>query len=179
MTARPGTAAADHCDHTSVGVLVSSSAGLLVFDRATPPIGIAPVAGHIDQHGSPEQAAQVEAAEEVGLTVSHLHLVLETRRSNQCRRRPTGPVGHHWWIFKAQASGPLRPSHREVRAPRWIHPTLLQHHALRTAAYAQGHLSGQAFEREPGLAPVWVRFFHDLHLVTLHDDVLDQIDSVI
>ncbi|TQE37429.1 NUDIX hydrolase [Streptomyces ipomoeae] len=179
MTARPGTSGADHCDHTSVGVLIPSPDGLLVFERTTPPAGIAPVAGHVDQHGSPEEAPLAEVAEEVGLTVTHLHLLLATRRPNRCRRRPTGPVGHRWWVFEAQASGPLRPSPREVRAPRWIHPAQLQPYALRTTAYAQGHLSRQAFEQEPGLAPVWVRFLNDLQLVTLPDDALDQIDTVI
>lgn len=180
MTARPGTGE-DHCDHTSVGVLLSSPAGLLVFERATPPAGLAPVAGHLDQHGSPEQAAQAEVAEEVGLTATHLHLhlLLDTWRPNRCRRTPTGPVGHRWWVFEAQATGPLRPSAREVRAPRWIHPGQLQSCALRTAAYAQGHLSEQAFEREPGLVPVWVRFLTDLQLVTLPDDALAQIDTVL
>ncbi|WP_051900481.1 NUDIX domain-containing protein [Streptomyces aureus] len=179
MNIQPGNTGEDHCDHTSVGVLISSPDGLLVFERATPPAGIAPVAGHIDHHGSPEQAAQAEAAEEVGLTVAHLHLLLETWRPNQCRRRPTGPVGHRWWVFEAQASGPLRPSPREVRTPQWIHPDQLQPYALRTATYAQGHLSRQEFEQEPGLAPVWVRFLNDLHLVTLPDEAVAQIDNVI
>jgi len=167
------------CDHTSVGVLISSPAGLLVFERATPPAGIAPVAGHIDQHGSPEQAARAEAAEEVGLTLTHLHLLLEERRSNRCRRPASGPVGHRWWVYQAQASGTIRPAVREVRSPRWIHPEQLQEHADRTAAYAQGQLSEAVFTARPGLAPVWLRFLSQLHLVTLPGTTLDLIDKVI
>ncbi|GLW26499.1 hypothetical protein Mame01_65410 [Microbispora amethystogenes] len=105
------------CDHTSVGVLISSPAGLLMFERGTPPTGIAPVAGHIDQHGSPEQAAIAEVAEEVGLAVTHLDLLLTAWRLNRCRRSISGEAGHRWWIYQAQATGPLRPSSREVRAP--------------------------------------------------------------
>ncbi|MFE7043431.1 NUDIX hydrolase [Streptomyces atratus] len=167
-----------HCDHTSVGVLISSPSGLLLFERATPPAGLAPVAGHVDQHGGPEQAAHNEVAEEVGLTVTYLHPLLEQWRPNRCRRTPTGPVGHQWWIFQAQASGSLRPSPREVRAPRWINPDQLQQHALRTAAYANGHLSREEFEREPGLEPVWCRFLHTLQLLTLPLAVLDRIDTL-
>lgn len=99
-----------YCDHTSVGVLITSPAGLLVFERAAPPAGIAPVAGHIDQHGSPEQAARTEAAEEVGLVVTRLNLLVQRWRPNQCRRPTGGSVGHRWWIYQAQASGPIRPS---------------------------------------------------------------------
>ncbi|WP_328919779.1 NUDIX hydrolase [Streptomyces sp. NBC_01550] len=167
------------CDHTSVGILVSSPSGLLVFERATPPAGIAPVAGHVDQHGGPKQAARDEVTEEVGLTVTHLQLLLDQWRPNHCRRTPTGPVGHHWWVFQAEVSGSLCPSPREVRAPRWIHPDELQQHALRTAAYADGHLSQEQFEREPGLEPVWCRFLHDLGLVTLPSVDLDRIDAVL
>ncbi|MGW7433259.1 NUDIX domain-containing protein [Streptomyces sp. NPDC054861] len=167
------------CDHASVGAVISSPAGLLVFERATPPAGIAPVAGHLDQHGSPEQAARAEAAEEVGLTVTHLQLLLEQWRPNRCRRTPTGPVGHHWWIFTAHVSGSLRPSAREVRAPRWIHLDQLHQYARRTTAYAEGRLSRQEFEQEPGLEPVWVRFLHDLQLLDLPARALDQIDTVL
>ncbi|MET9879162.1 NUDIX hydrolase [Actinacidiphila glaucinigra] len=168
-----------YCDHTSVGVLVSCPDGLLVFERATPPAGFAPVAGHVDQHGSPAQAAHAEVTEEVGLTVTHLHPLLNTWRPNHCRRAHTGPVGHHWWILLAEDSGSLCPSRREVRAPQWIRPAQLQWYALRTAAYAHGHLSKQEFEREPSLEPVWCRFLHSLELITLPSVDLDRIDVVL
>ncbi|MBO4269181.1 NUDIX hydrolase [Microbispora hainanensis] len=167
------------CDRTSVGVLISSPAGLLMFERGTPPPGIAPVAGHIDQHGSPEQAAIAEVAEEVGMAVTHLDLLLTAWRLNRCRRSISGEVGHRWWIYQAQTTGPLRPSAREVRAPRWIHPDQLQRYAQRTAAYATGHISEPEFREQPGLTPVWARFLHDLRLLTLPYDVLAQIDKII
>ncbi|MGP8298123.1 NUDIX hydrolase [Streptomyces inhibens] len=175
----PSTSGEKICDHASVGVLISSPDGLLVFERATPPAGIAPVAGHIDQHGGPEGAARAEVAEEVGLAVSQLHLLLTEWRPNRCRRTPTSAVGHRWWIYQAEASGPLRPSAREVRAPRWIYPDQLQRYALRTAAYADGRLSNTEFTKEPGLEPVWVRFLHELQLVTMTGDSLARIDTVI
>ncbi|WP_405589715.1 NUDIX domain-containing protein [Streptomyces sp. NBC_01190] len=167
------------CDHTSVGVLISAPDGLLFFERATPPVGLAPVAGHIDHHGSPEQAARAEAAEEVGLSLTHLRLLLTGWRANRCRRPATAAVGHQWWIYEAQAFGSLSPSDREVRAPRWIDPYKLHQLALRTEAYAQGGLSDVEFTRRPGMAPVWVRFLHELKIVTLAEEVLAGIDTII
>lgn len=183
MTAPPPArtcgSATKYCDHAAVGVLISSPAGLLVFERARPPAGIAPVAGHVDQHGGPEQAARTEVAEKVGLTVTSLHLLTTAWRPNRCRRPTSERVGHYWSIYRAQVSGQIRPSAQEVRAPRWLHPDQLQQHAHRTAAYAEGRLSEEQFTAEPGLEPVWVLFLHGLQLVTLPEDTLRLIDKVI
>ncbi|WP_416971644.1 NUDIX hydrolase [Streptomyces sp. 4F14] len=169
-----------HCDHAAVGVLISSPNGqFLVFERVRPPTGLAPVAGHLDQHGTPEQAARDEVREEVGLTVTHLDLLLEQWQPNPCPRTPTGPVGHQWQVFQAQVTGALRPSPREVRAPRWLHPDQLQRCALRTAAYAQGHLSDTEFTQTPGLEPVWCRFLHTLQIISLPPDILMQIGALL
>jgi len=59
-------------------------------------------------------------------------------------------VGHQWWIYRAQTSGPIRPSAQEVRAPRWLHQDQLRQHAHRTAAYAEGQLSQEQFTAKPG-----------------------------
>lgn len=171
--------AAPYCDHAAVGVLISSPAGLLVFERARPPAGIAPVAGHLDQHGGPEQAARAEVAEEVGLTVTSLRLLTTAWRPNRCRRPVNGRVGHRWWIFQAQVSGAIRPSVKEVRAPRWLRPDQLQQHAHRTAAYAAGQLDEEQFTTAPGLEPVWVRFLSELQLVALPEDTLNMIDTIV
>jgi len=58
------------CDNKSVGVIVQNDGGdILLLHRARFPFGMAPPAGHIDDHGSPEQAAVTEVFEEVGLTL--------------------------------------------------------------------------------------------------------------
>jgi 8-oxo-dGTP pyrophosphatase MutT (NUDIX family) len=167
------------CDHAAVGVLISSPAGLLVFERVRPPAGIAPVAGHVDQHGGPEQAARAEVGEEVGLTVTSLLPLTTAWRPNRCRRPATDRVGHYWSVYRAEVSGQIRPSAQEVRVPRWLHQDQLQQHALRTAAYAEGRLSEAQFAAEPGLEPMWVRFLHELELVRLPDDALSLIDKVL
>jgi ADP-ribose pyrophosphatase YjhB (NUDIX family) len=81
-----------------------------------PPAGIAPVAGHVDQHGGPEHAACAEVGEEVGLVVTSLHLVTSVCRPNRCRRLTRNRVGHQWSIYRAEASGQIRSSPRETRA---------------------------------------------------------------
>lgn len=160
-------------------MLISSPAGILVFERATAPVGIAPVTGHVDQHGSPEQSARAEVTEEAGLAVTDLRLKLARWRPNRCRRPAIGEVGHQWWVFQARVTGQLNPSVREVRAPRWAHLNQLQKYAQRTAAYAAGRISEAEFTVRPGLEPVWARFLHDLRLVLLTGDALAQIGRVI
>ncbi|MFE7485013.1 NUDIX hydrolase [Streptomyces sp. NPDC057552] len=165
------------CDHTSVGVLVRSPRGLLMFQRARPPWGIAPVAGHIDNHGSPEQAAVTETREEVGLHITRLQLVHTQWRPNPCRRTPRGPVGHQWSVFDAEASGTLQPSPRETRSPRWMTTGALQQAAQRTAAYAAGELRREDWEQAPGLEPVWCGLLSTLELIDLGQADLARIES--
>ncbi|MEV6492240.1 NUDIX hydrolase [Actinoplanes sp. NPDC051633] len=157
------------CDNTSVGVLISDDQGRhLLFARNTPPVGIAPAAGHIDEHGSPEQAARTEVAEELGLTVTGLTLIARQWRHNICRRQhgPQGP-GHHWTVYQAEVTGDLNPSPRETRNPRWYTTEELQHLAERTADYARSRLTTDEFHATPGIEPVWVGFLYDAGLITL------------
>ncbi|WP_345570341.1 hypothetical protein [Streptomyces plumbiresistens] len=44
---------------------------------------------------------------------------------------------------------------------------------------ADGRLSREEFEREPGLVPVWCRFLHGLELIALCSVALDRIDAVL
>jgi hypothetical protein len=61
------------CDNTSVGIVITDhQSRYLMFDRATFPPGTAPAAGHIDDHGTAEDAARAEVEEELGLTVTGL-----------------------------------------------------------------------------------------------------------
>src|ERR1019366_5810903 len=59
------------CDNKSVGIIVRNPEGsFALLKRAYFPIGYAPVAGHVDDHGSVEQAAVDEVIEEIDLTVT-------------------------------------------------------------------------------------------------------------
>lgn len=163
------------CDRASVGVLVTDEAGrLLMIERGTFPTGIAPVAGHLDDHGDPERAARAEVAEEVGLEVVELTQVTGGWRPNRCRRKVVGkaPAGHHWSVYRASVTGELAPSPRETRAVRWLEAAEVQELVDRTAAYARGELSEAEFGRAPGIEPVWVWWLHALGMVNIAEEDL-------
>lgn len=167
------------CDHKVVGVLIRDTAGdYLMFRRGTPPVGIAPVAGHVDDHGGYEAAARAEVSEEVGLTVVGLRLAMTAQRANVCRRDPgVVPAGHHWKVFAADVEGDLAPSAREVAGqPIWLGPDDIQRLAGRTVAYAHGHLTEEEFAADPGLEPVWVGLLAALGTVRLGGEDLAAVD---
>jgi ADP-ribose pyrophosphatase YjhB (NUDIX family) len=93
------------CDHTSVGVLVWHGESLLLIERKNFPFGFAPPAGHVDDHGSYEEAARIELEEEVGLHATSISLVIEGRKQNPCRR--VGGNWHYWKVFEATVDGQL------------------------------------------------------------------------
>jgi 8-oxo-dGTP pyrophosphatase MutT (NUDIX family) len=164
------------CDNAVVGVIITNTVGdHLMFDRATFPPGVAPVAGHVDTHGTLRQAAEAEVHEEVGLTVVSLLEVTSGWRNNRCRRLP-GPrgVGHQWTVFRAVVTGTLNPSARETRNARWVSRPDVLALCSRTSRYAAGDLTDAEFAEKPGIEPVWVRWLlagstwltdHDLGLI--------------
>jgi 8-oxo-dGTP pyrophosphatase MutT (NUDIX family) len=168
------------CDNASVGVIITNDAGaFLMFERATFPPGIAPVAGHVDTHGTTRQAAEAEVREEVGLTVLSLSEITTAWRNNRCRRHP-GPrgTGHHWTIYHAVVTGDLDPSERETRNARWIPRDQLQVLADSTSAYARGGLTDSEFTAQPGLEPVWVQWLYEEGIITLSAGELRLIDEL-
>ncbi|MDP9850317.1 NUDIX hydrolase [Streptosporangium lutulentum] len=168
------------CDNRSVGVLIENADGeYLMFDRNTFQPGTAGAAGHVDEHGSFVDAAHAEVAEELGLRVEALTLLLTAWRDNRCRRQigPAG-VGHHWYLYRAQVSGQLAPSDRETRNVRWLSATELQELVERTIAYAHGHLSDADFTARPGIEPVWVRWLTVAGLADATPADLAQIDQI-
>jgi len=107
----------------------------LLIERARPPYGFAPPAGHVDDSPTFEAAAQRELKEEVGLDVSTLRLVAEGRRENPGRR--PGGTWHYWRVYDAgEANGDLRPSPDETKQASWFGPKELQFLADRSRAYS-------------------------------------------
>ncbi len=157
------------CDNKSVGVLITDDqVRYLLIQRVRPPVGIAPVAGHIDQFGAADVAAIAEVAEEVGLTVTDLTPLTGRWRSNICRRQhgPWGP-GHDWSIYHAEVTGTVTTDPAETTNPVWYTRQQLQQLAERTAAYAAGALPTDEWTAAPGIEPVWVDFLAELGIVDL------------
>lgn len=168
------------CDNTSVGVLIGDDQGrLLLFRRGRYPWGMAPVAGHVDGHGTVEDAARAEIAEEVGVGVNGLEYVAGGWRENRCRREP-GPqgVGHFWTVYRAAWAGTVRATD-EAKAPAWYTPAEIQWLADRTVAYAAGRVAEADWRPAPGLEPVWVRWLADLGIIRATADDLALVHRLI
>lgn len=145
------------CDNTSVGVLITNQSGrYLMFRRGRAPVGVAPPAGHIDEHGSAEDAARAEVSEEVGLTVTSLTEVASRQRRNVCRR--PGGDGHRWTVYRAEVTGDVIPCPDEAKDVRWCSTSEIWALAWRTAMYARGRMTRAEFDADPGIEPVWVAF---------------------
>ncbi|WEH37863.1 NUDIX hydrolase (plasmid) [Streptomyces sp. AM 4-1-1] len=166
------------CDNASVGIVITDRHGrYLIFDRATFPVGASPAAGHIDDHGSAEDAGRAEVEEELGLTVTSLTRVTGGWRDNRCRRRPDARgTGHDWTVYQATVTGDLTPSARETKNVRWIAPDALQELADRTVAYAQGRVTDAEFEAAPGVEPVWMEWLADIAAIKVSPDDLLQVE---
>jgi 8-oxo-dGTP pyrophosphatase MutT (NUDIX family) len=152
------------CDHASVGVVIRDPQGrFALLKRAKYPIGIAPAAGHIDDHGSPEQAARDEVYEELGLSTNELQntAIQDRRVDNKCRR--IGGNYHQWYVYNVTVEDTaLRPSKDETKGAAWFDKGELQTLADRTAAYHAGKIAESEWEANPGLEEVWVPFMREL-----------------
>jgi ADP-ribose pyrophosphatase YjhB (NUDIX family) len=156
------------CDNTSVGVLIYNQQGrLLLFRRQDAPLGIAPPAGHIDQHENAEQAAIATVRREVGLTVTALRPLATTHwLPNVCGRQhgARGP-GHNWSVYNGATIGELALAEQEADDPVWYTPTEVARLAQRTLHYGRGGIPELQWAVEPGLEPVWCRLLTDISVL--------------
>ncbi len=157
------------CDNKSVGVIIRDTAGMVVLiKRANFPIGYAPVAGHIDDHGSVEQAAVDEVQEEVGLIITMEDLgstsIAERRYTNHCRRQ--GGTYHDWWVFFVDKyQGEIKPDPNETKGADWYDVVELQRLADRTREYQAQMIEQADWEADPGLEETWVDMLVELGLI--------------
>lgn len=176
---------ASKCDHACVGVIIEGKEGpyagepgqYLMFQRVKPPYGIAPVAGHLDQHGSFVDAMAAETREEVSLEIMEYKLLAYGRRQNVCRRPLSKPKpGHEWEVYHAYAQGIPGAAPEETKDLRWLTSLELQALAERTALYAHGGLTDEEFKADPGMEPVWVQWFNTARIVRMNSTDLTMID---
>ncbi|MEX0918049.1 MAG: NUDIX hydrolase [Candidatus Paceibacterota bacterium] len=154
------------CDNTSVGILVFQDEKLLLIDRKKPPFGFAAPAGHVDDHGDPddpeekryEQAALDELQEETGLIANELVPWAEGRMENPCRR--PGGSWHHWRIYIAtNVTGTLRPSKDETKGHFWCSREQMRYLLRGNPLPIDG--------REVILEPVWKDWFLEREVLFL------------
>jgi|SRR6185436_7117968 len=151
------------CDHTSVGMLVWKDNSLLLIERKRFPFGFAPPAGHVDVHGSFEQAAKNELKEEVGLEVENLKLLTEGKKENLCRRE--SGTWHYWKIYEAEATGEVKGAEDETKQAGFRAKGDLLALAAKTEQYLRGKISENEWEKSPGLEPVWYEWFKELKVI--------------
>lgn len=161
------------CDRRSVGIIVTDPDDrFLLLTRAKPPVGRAPIAGHVDDHDSSLAAARAEASEEAGIKLPELKLVADGFVGNVCRRPVElrlGPRGHHWWIYRASIArgSAVLWSEDETLGGDWYTREQVQSLSTRTVRWCDGRISDEDYRADPGLEPVWVHWLGRLGAVSL------------
>lgn len=153
----------DICDNQSVGVIVQNSGEFLLLQRAKFPWGLAPPAGHIDDHGSAIEAALAEVYEEVGieLPINSLIKVIDYRRINNVCRRPGGDY-HNWTVFIAESeTRETKASADETDGLLWISSTGLQYLANDTRNFDPNNVN----QKSKVLEKIWLDFFVELEII--------------
>lgn len=153
------------CDHSSVGVIiVNPERSIALIERVFFPIGIAPPAGHVDEHGSRTQAAINEVFEEIGLSLDSTKLkeVMNNRRVNNSCKRANGDY-HIWSVYtynlSAEETNNLTGSPVETKQVFWCTVDKLQDLAQRTRDYQAKKINESDWQTNPGLEEVWLDFF--------------------
>jgi ADP-ribose pyrophosphatase YjhB (NUDIX family) len=151
------------CDNTSVGIIDLRPGRLLQIERRKEPFGFAPPAGHVDDHGSYEDAARAEYYEEVGLIADHLELIYEGHHENCCRR--PGGTFHDWKVYRAVGvKGLPVPNADEVKRVIWTTPDYLMTLMKRTEDRLAGKISDQEWQHKPGIEPVWYEIYTAINM---------------
>lgn len=170
------------CDGFAVGVIITDRAGRVLLGDRVDGAGAAAVAGHIyDAHLGPDDAARAEVAEEVGLRITELIRMAAEWRPNRCLRGdgPYGP-GHHWTLYRALVTGPMRVDAGSFTRMRWAGPGEVEELAQRSLAFARGQVSAAGWRDRPGLELVWVRWLALTRLlITVSADELEEIEAVL
>ncbi|MBI2600908.1 NUDIX hydrolase [Candidatus Daviesbacteria bacterium] len=153
----------EKCDHASVGMFVWRDDHLLLIERKEFPFGFAPPAGHVDNHGSYEKAAENELKEEVGLRSVSLSLMIEGCKENICRR--PGGTWHHWRIYRVEAQGNIQRSRTETRRAGWYSLEEIKSLSDKTVQYLNGGISNENWRMDPGIETVWYEWFRELKII--------------
>ena len=132
--------------HYSIGAIILKKNKYLLIDRATPPLGFACIAGHIDENESPEQALVREIKEESGLDVEGYKLLFKEELDwNWCSK---GIEVHYWYVYKCKTSGEIKFNNKETKSIGY---------------YTQKQI--KEFSKNKKLEAVWEYWFRKLNII--------------
>jgi len=151
------------CDNKSVGMIIKKDEKILLNERKKPPFGFAPLAGHVDDHGSFEDAARDEVKEEAGLTVTKLTLIFEGRIENYCRRKDG--TWHYWKWYTAETEGKIVANPDETIRVGWYSKREVKKLADRTKKYLAGEITDDEWLKNPGLEPAWFEWAKEMKMI--------------
>jgi ADP-ribose pyrophosphatase YjhB (NUDIX family) len=143
-------------------MLVFKGMKILLMERANPPFGFAPPAGHEDAYQSSENAARQELQKTVGLETMEMSLVTEGRKNNPCQRKGTW---HDWKIYEVKALGEIQKNPDEAKQAHWFDPAQIQLFTERTKRYLAGGTSEHDWRQAPGLELVWYEWFTEFGII--------------
>jgi len=144
-------------------MLVWRDGKLLLIERKLGTFGFAPPAGHVEAGDPFEETVKRELKEEVGLDTEHIELVIEGRKENPCRR--AGGSWHYWKIYKVEATGEVKRSEDETKGADYYSVDQFRSLAERTDRYLRGEIAQDAWEKSPGLEPVWREWLKELSII--------------
>ncbi len=104
--------------HYSVGALIKNAKDeYLLVDRKKEPLGMAGLAGHIDENESPVDALIREISEESSLKVKSYKLIFEEELIwSSCSR---GIHVHLWYVYSCEVSGTAKLNKDEAKSMDW------------------------------------------------------------
>ncbi len=103
--------------HHSVGAVIERDGKYLLIGRAQLPIGIAGLAGHVDEGEEPYTALVREIREESGLIVRHAKVLFEEELPwNICSR---GITTHRWTLYACDVEGEPERNEEETTSIGW------------------------------------------------------------
>ena len=103
--------------HYSVGALIKKGDKYLLIDRVDPPLGLAGLAGHINEGEVPEETLLRKVREESGLTIKNHSLLFEEEVGwNWCR---AGVQSHYWYIYKCEVEGEVQNNPEASKSIGW------------------------------------------------------------
>jgi 8-oxo-dGTP pyrophosphatase MutT (NUDIX family) len=115
--------------HFSVGAIIQKDGKYLIIDRVRTPLGMATVAGHVDEGEDFETAIGREVKEEVGFDVVSYKKVFEEQLSlSECRH---GVREHYWVMFECEIKGTISPDLKEIKSYGWYTPDEMKNIPLR------------------------------------------------